>query len=81
MMGMIFWWPIFLFFFLALPIALGVGAYLIYRRTEPTGLLTPVGSEAAPRGYTRACTSCGRFLQEGWVRCPYCGSAIVQAGE
>lgn len=81
MMGMIFWWPIFLLLFLALPIALVVGAYLLYRRMEPTGLLTPVRSEVAPRGYTRACTSCGRFLQEGWVRCPYCGAEIPQVKE
>lgn len=80
MMGMIFWWPIFLLF-LALPIALGVGAYLLYRRAEPTGALMSVRPEVAPTGYTRACTSCGRFLQEGWVKCPYCGNDIPQARE
>lgn len=79
MMGMIFWWPI-LLLFLALPIALGVGAYLFYRRAEPTGVLMPVRSEAAPRGYTRARTSCGRFLQEDWVVCPYRGGE-VQGGK
>ena len=81
MMGMMFWWPIFLLLFLALPIVLVVGAYPFYRKSEQTGLLTPVRSEVAPTGYTRACISCGRFLQEGSVRCPYCGSAILQARE
>lgn len=79
MMGMFFFWPIFLLFFLALPIALVVGAYLLYRRTEPTVGLMPARLEVAPTGYTRACTSCGRFLQEGWVRCPYCGIEIGHA--
>ena len=81
MMGMMFWWPIFLLFFLALPIALVVGAYLLYRKAGQTGGLMPARPEAAPTGYTRACTSCGRLLQEGWVNCPYCGSEIPQAGE
>jgi len=76
MMGMMFWWPIFLLLFLALPIALVVAAYLLYRQVGQTGGLMPARPEVAPRGYTRACPSCGRFLQEGWVRCPYCGSEI-----
>ena len=80
MMGMIFWWPIFLLFFLVLPIALVVGVYLLYRKAEQGGGLIPARPEVAPAGYTRACLSCGRFLQEGWVRCPYCGAEIFQAG-
>ena len=80
MMGMMFWWPI-LLLFLALPIALVIGAYLLYRQAGQTGGLMPARPEAAPMGYTRACTSCGRFLQEGWVRCPYCGAEILQTRE
>ena len=80
MMGMMFWWPIFLLLFLALPIALVVGVYLLYRQAEQTGGLMPARLEVAPAGYTQACLSCGRFLQEGWVRCPYCGSEIPQTG-
>jgi len=79
MMGMMFLWPIFLLFFLALPIALVVGGYLLYRKVEQRGGLMPARPEVAPTGYTRACPSCGRFLQEGWVNCPYCGSDILQA--
>ncbi len=81
MMGMFFLWPIFLLFFLALPIALVVGAYLLYRKAGQTDGLMPARMETAPTGYTRACPSCGRFLQEGWVKCPHCGSEIAQAGE
>ncbi|MFQ6000886.1 MAG: zinc ribbon domain-containing protein [Anaerolineae bacterium] len=81
MMGMMFLWPIFLLFFLALPIALVVGAYWLYRKAERAGGLIPARVETAPTAYTRACPSCGRFLQEGWVKCPYCGSEILQAGE
>jgi len=79
MMGMFFWWPILLLFFLALPIALVVGVYFLYRQAGQRGGLMPARSEAAATGYARACTSCGRFLQEGWVKCPYCGSEILQA--
>lgn len=81
MMGMIFWWPIFLLFFLALPIALVVGAYLLYRKVEQTGGLMAARPEVAPMGYTRACPSCGRFLPEEWVTCPYCGNEILKARE
>ncbi|HAL61211.1 MAG TPA: hypothetical protein DCP08_02235 [Chloroflexi bacterium] len=76
-----FLWPIFLLFFLALPIALVVGAYLLYWKTEQAGGLMPVRPKVAPTGYTRACPSCGRFLQEGWVKYPHCGSEIFQARE
>jgi len=80
-MGMMFMWPIFLLFMLALPIALALGVYLLYRRTEQAGGLSPAARETTATGYTRACTSCGRFLQEDWVKCPYCGSEILQGRE
>ncbi len=79
MMGMMFLWPIFLLLFLALPIGLVVGAYLLYRKAGQTSGLMPLRPEVAPGGYARACTSCGRFLQEGWVVCPYCGAEIPKA--
>lgn len=81
MMGMMFFWPIFLLFFLALPIGLAVGAWLLYRKAEQTSGLVPARPEVAPIEYTRACPSCGRFLQEDWVRCPYCGGEIPQVRE
>lgn len=79
MMGMMFLWPVFLLLFLALPIALVGGGYLLYRKVEQTGGLTVARPEVASAGYIRACVSCGRFLQEGWVKCPYCGAEIPQA--
>jgi hypothetical protein len=79
MMSMIFLWPIFLLFFLAPPIALVVGAYLLYQKAGQTGGLMAARPEGARAGYTRACPSCGRFLQEGWIKCPYCGSEIPRA--
>jgi len=79
MMGMMFLWPIFMLFFLALPIALAVGAYLLYRKAGQTGSLIPASRDAPAAGYARACPSCGRFLQEDWVKCPYCGADIPQA--
>jgi hypothetical protein len=79
MMGMMFWWPIFLFFFLALPIVLLAGAYLLYQRAEQGSGLLPVLPQVAPTAHTRACPSCGRFLQEEWITCPYCGNEILKA--
>ncbi len=81
MMGMMFLWPVFMLFFLALPIALAMGAYLLYRRSGSTGGLMPVPGPVPTAGYDRACTSCGRSLQEGWIKCPYCGAEIPQAIE
>ncbi len=78
MMGMIFWWPI-LLLFLALPIALATGVYLFYRQAEQRRGLISSRSEVALRGYIRACISCGRFLQEDWIKCPYCGSEVSHA--
>lgn len=80
MMGMMLLWPIFMLFFLALPIALGIGVYMLYRKAGQTG--DPVASaraDMAPTGHSRACPSCGRLLQEDWVKCPYCGADILQA--
>jgi len=78
MMGMMFLWPIFLLLMLALPVGLGAGAYMLYRNADQTGAFMPSGrSEMAPIGHTRACPSCGRFLQEDWVKCPHCGSEIL----
>ncbi len=37
MMGMMFLWPVFMLFFLALSIALAMGAYLLYRRPGSKG--------------------------------------------
>jgi rRNA maturation endonuclease Nob1 len=80
-MGMMFLWPIFLLFMLALPIALAVGAYLLYRAAEQTGGLKLGAKDSTETGYSRACTSCGRFLQEDWIECPYCGTKIKQDRE
>ncbi len=77
MMGMMFLWPIFLLLMLALPVGLGAGAYMFYRKAEQTGGPMPAPREAQASGYTRACASCGRFLQEDWVKCPHCGSEIL----
>jgi len=77
-MGMMFMWPIFLLFMLALPIALAVGAYLLYRAVEQTGGLKLATRETTETGYIRACTSCGRLLEEAWIQCPYCGAKIPQ---
>ena len=79
MMGMMFLWPIVLLFFLALPIVLAVGAYLLYRKAEQTGGLMSAPRGATATGYTRTCPSCGRLLQQDWVKCPYCGAEIPQA--
>jgi hypothetical protein len=75
MIGMLFLWPVFMLFFLGLPVALAIGGYLLYRKAAPpTGRLLPVPSTGTERGYARACPSCGRFLQEEWISCPYCGA-------
>ena len=80
MMGMMFLWPILLLVMLGLPVALAIGAYMLYRNAGQTGGFMPSGrSEMAPTGHGRACPSCGRLLQEDWVKCPYCGADILQA--
>ncbi|TKJ29536.1 MAG: hypothetical protein CEE40_07935 [Chloroflexi bacterium B3_Chlor] len=79
MMGMMFLWPILMLLFLALPIGLALGGYLLYRKAGSTGGLMPVPSPARATGYARACPSCGRFLQEDWINCPHCGAEIPQA--
>jgi len=76
MVGMIFLWPIFMLFFLALPVGLAVGAYLLYRQEQQSGVPNVGSRQPAPVVSTRACTSCGRLLQEGWIKCPYCGAGI-----
>lgn len=76
MMGMIFLAPLFMLFFLALPIGLALGGYLLYRKAEQSGALTVAGRQPAAVVSTRACPSCGRSLQEGWIKCPYCGAEI-----
>lgn len=76
MIGMIFLWPIFMLFFLALPIALALGGYSLYRKAEQPGGLMPAARQETATGYTRACASCGRFLQEEWIKCPHCGAEI-----
>ena len=78
MMGMIFLWPIFMLLFLALPIGLALGGYLVYRKAGSTGSLVPAVSPTRGTGYARACPSCGRFLQGDWTNCPYCGTQIPQ---
>ncbi len=75
-MGMILFAPIFMLLFLALPVALVLGGYLLYRKAEQTGVLTVGGRQPAAVVSSRACPSCGRFLQEEWIRCPYCGAEI-----
>ena len=79
MMGMMFLWPILLLLFLALSVGLALGAYLLYQKGGRTGRLMPVPSQATATGYARDCPSCGRFLQEDWINCPYCGAEISQA--
>jgi hypothetical protein len=79
MIGMMFLWPILLLLFLALPIGLAVGAYLLYRNGGQLGSLMPAAVETGIRGYSRACPSCGRFLQEDWINCPHCGAEVPQA--
>ncbi|NIN66927.1 MAG: hypothetical protein GTO63_19975 [Anaerolineae bacterium] len=79
MLGMIFVWPILLVLFLGMPLALGLGGYVLYRKAEQAGGLMPAAREATGTGYTRACPSCGRFLQQEWINCPYCGAEISQA--
>ena len=64
MMGMMFLWPLFMLFFLALPIGLVLGGYLLYRKAGPAGGLMPAVREERATGYTRACPSCGRSLQK-----------------
>jgi hypothetical protein len=44
MLGMMFLWPIFLLLFLAFPVALAVGAYLLYRKAQESGALTVGGT-------------------------------------
>lgn len=72
-MGMMFLWPIFMLLFLALPVAVVLGVYLMYQKAKPASLGVPASSPV------RACTFCGRFLQEGWVSCPYCGKEVLQS--
>lgn len=79
MLGMMFLWPILLLLFLALPVGLALGGYLLYRRPGQIGSLMPAASETVAKGYTRACPSCGRFLREDWITCPHCGADISQA--
>jgi hypothetical protein len=76
MMGMIFLWPIFLLLFLALPVALAIGGYLLYRKADQSGALTVGLTQPAAATSTRACPSCGRLLQDEWIKCPYCGAVI-----
>ena len=76
MMGMMLLWPLFMLFFLALPIGLVLGAYLLYRKAEQSGGLTFGGRQPAAVVPTRACPSCGRSLQKGWIKCPYCGAEL-----
>jgi uncharacterized paraquat-inducible protein A len=78
MLGMVFLWPILLLLFLALPAGLALGGYVLYRRSGQIGSLVPAATETAAKGYTRACPSCGRFLREDWISCPYCGAEISQ---
>jgi len=77
-MGMIFFAPIFMLFFLAVPIGLALGGYLLFRKAEQTGALS-VGSRQPAAVSTRACPSCGRFSQEEWIKCPYCGAELSPA--
>ena len=79
MMGMIFLGPILMLFFLAVPIGLALGGYSLYRKAEQTGGLMPAARQETATGYTRACASCGRFLQEEWINCPYCGAEVSRA--
>lgn len=74
MLGMILLWPLFLLFFLALPVGLAWGGYLLYRKAEQSGVFTAGSRQPATVVSTRPCPSCGRFLQEGWIKCPYCGA-------
>jgi hypothetical protein len=76
MMGMIFLWPIFLLLFLALPVALAIGGYLLYRKADQSGALTVGFTQPAAATSTWACPSCGRLLQDEWIKCPYCGAVI-----
>ena len=78
-MGMILFAPLFMLFFLALPVGLALGGYLLYRKAEQSGAFAVGGRQPAAVVSTRACTSCGRFVQEDWIRCPYCGAELSPA--
>lgn len=63
---------------LGLPALLVLGVWLLVKsnRRSPQVSPPPTAAPAPPAASSgKNCASCGRFVQEDWSHCPYCGKA------
>ena len=49
--------------------------------TQASPAVTPLVAEAAQPSVLQTCPSCSRQVQEDWVHCPYCGTALRDVPE